>query len=162
MSKLREIFNGNYKPPKNSSKGRCVRASQVFAEAKCAGINPQEFADKINAAFDEQEANESTNYSAKERQNILEMARQAGMDVSTSDGRKKALEGYNPHITNDEDSLLENEATTLAEKLDTTLEIARNILLKERKQKEAEELKAKKIDSLIRETMLAGGFKPKK
>ena len=149
MSKLREIFDGSYKPPKDSSKGRCVRASQVFAEAKCAGINPQEFADKINAAFDEQEANESTNYSAKERRSILEMARQAGMDISTSDGRKKAFEVYDPNIANDPDTLLENEAIMLAEKLDTTLEIARNILLKEREQKEAEELKAKKIDSLI-------------
>jgi len=169
MSELRENFDGDYKLPKDSSKVRRVTASQVFAEAKCAGIDPQEFADKINAAFNEQKANESTNYSAKERRNIFEMARQAGMDISTSDGRKKAFEGYDPQIANDEDSLLENEAQSLFKQLkadnpnsNITLSTVRETLLKEREAKLTEELKTKKIDYLIGETMLAGGFKPKK
>lgn len=168
MSKLRENFDGNYKPPKDSSKVRRVTTSRVFVEAKCAGIDPQEFVDKINTAIDEQEANESTNYSAKERRNIFEMARQAGININDPAQRKRALEAYNGN-PDDKDSLLENEAMILYKRLKAddpnsrvTLRSVREMLLKEREAKRAEELKSRKIDYLIRETMLAGGFRPKK
>ena len=47
-------------------------------------------------------------------------------------------------------------------KLIASLSSTRDMLLKEREAKRDEELKARKIDFLIKETMAAGGFKPKK
>lgn len=145
---------------------RKVTASDVAWEALGAGIDPAEFAKKINAAIDAEEAHEDTGWSKRERESILREVEQAGVDVSSAEKRVKILKDHKVIPDNDSYSLLEQEAKALYENLksdgnhpNVTLESVRNMLLKEKEIKEKEELKQMKIQTHVREILIAGPAK---
>ena len=138
-----------------------LTASQIFAEARIAGVDPNAFAAKINAKIQEEEDRKGSGYSIKERQDIYEAARRAGVDISTAEGRKLAVEKFGDYI-GDEFEIIEAEARAFyevykKENPNVSLQSCRRMILKEREAKAAEKRRIARINSLVRENMLAGG-----
>lgn len=145
---------------------RRVTPADVAWEALGAGVDPAEFAKKINESIDQEEAHKDTGWSKRERESILREVEHAGKDISSAEKRVKILREHKTIPTNDEDSFLEQEAQSLYEQFkaerpddNVTLESVRNMLLKERKIQQEKKLKQDKIQFLVRENLLAG---PKK
>jgi hypothetical protein len=160
-----EAMGETEKAKKYSNKIQKVTPKQIAYEAMVAGIDPVEFCKRINEKIDHQEAMERSGYSLEERMSCYNQASKTGaFDLSNEDDCKKALEVFSP-ILNDSDAQLEEEAQELFEKLNeregpkVSLRSCRNLLLKEREIKKREEIKELKIQSAIRENLIAG---PKK
>lgn len=153
---------------KVSTKMQRVTPMQVFTEAYIAGIDPQVYADRINKSIDESEELEATGYSDEEMQAVFENLRRAGVTLTTHEERKKALAADRQFAAHEEQTLEEEAQAFLqaykAARPDSnaTLEDAKKLILAQRKQKEEEELKDRKIRYLVKETMLAGAVIKKK
>jgi hypothetical protein len=136
--------------------------AEIQGEALQAGIDPQKYCEMLNKNLEEREAHKATGYTLEERQDIYQQAALAGADISTPESRKKVLEQYSKPIKTPDDELTE-EAERFIENYkkenpgsNVTLEMARQMIQKEREQKAEEERKKNQIHFFVRESLIAG------
>ena len=134
-----------------------VTSAAVAAEALAAGIDPAEFAKRINENL------ERKALSAERNAGILEEAHRAGVNVFDPKERDRVLKIHETSQAKNSDQDSEQEAQEFFKKLKAdrpnstiTLDMVRETLIKERKQKEKARIKQIEIQRIVREMLIAG------
>jgi len=143
-----------------------IDPQQYAWEAREAGISPIEYAKRLNACIAETVQIAAIKNPIGHDQTIIAEACAAGMDTSTPEKRLEILRKSKQVVIKetDEDTLLEAQAVKIHAQLnesgeEVSLDTVRAGLLKEREKKEAEAAKQGRIQTYVRENLIAGPAK---